>query len=168
MAQADDFFGGGYKSANFLEKNKKVGGEIVSIQEQRQQREPNGDLKWWDKAETEPMMQLPIDVQTDLRDPQDPADDGIRTIYVKGDMKRAIGEAVRKAGQRGAPKVGGQLWVAWTDTQPATTRGYNDKKIYTAMYVPPSGNDDFFGSQPKTDAQPAAVGASSTDDEPPF
>lgn len=171
MASADDFFGGGNKSASFKEKNKKVGGRIVAVQDQRQQRDLDGNPKWWDPdTKREPMMQLPIDVQTDERDPEDPTDDGVRTIYVKGDLKRAIAEAVRAAGQRGAPRVGGELVVAWTGDEPASKRGYNDKKIYSAKYTPPSANDEFFGSSNGSKKQPAAVGSGATaeSDEPPF
>lgn len=152
---ADDFFSGGNKSAKFDQMNVPVGGTILSVGPERQQRDLDGNPLFWDKAELEPKMQLPIDVQTDLRDPEDPADDGVRTIYVKkgSQMLRAVGEAVRKAGQRGAPKVGGTLHVAWTGTEPASKRGYNDKKLYSAKYEAPGVGDDFFGKS----AQPAAA-----------
>lgn len=159
MSNPDDFFGGGNPSASFKELNVPVGGTVLSVGPERQQSDPKGELQWWDKAETQPKMQLPIDVQTDLRNPEDPSDDGVRTIYVKGDMKRAVGQAVRVAGQRGAPKVGGTLHVAWTASEAATVRGHNDKKIYSAKYTAPAPADSFFGEQAAPAAQPAMSGA---------
>jgi hypothetical protein len=176
MSNADDFFGGGSKSATFETMNVPVGGPIVHVGEQRQQRDLDGNPKFWDKEGREPMMQVPIEVQTDLRDPADPADTGIRTLYVKGDMKRAIAVAVRAAGQIGAPRVGGTLQVAWTSSEAATRKGYNDKKIYTARYTAPGPGDSFFDQPQAAPAvpvqqaapapQPVAVGAPSSDGRP--
>lgn len=165
---ADDFFAGGSKSAKFDQMNVPVGGKVLSVGPERQQKDLDGNPLWWDAAQTQPKMQLPIEVQTDLRDPEDPADDGARTIYVKksSQMQRAIGDAVRAAGQHGAPKVGGTLHVAWTGSEPASKRGYNDKKIYTARYTPPAQQQDaFFGGQPQSSA-PAAQPAPQAQPQP--
>jgi hypothetical protein len=144
---ADDFFAGGLPSAKFDTQGTVIGGRIVRVGDPMQQRDMDGNPKFWDAEKREPMMQLPIDVETDLRDPEVIGDTGARTLYVKGDMKRAIGEALRRAGVQGAPKVGGTLEVAWTGTEPAKKRGFNDKKVYTARYTPPAAGDAFFGGQ---------------------
>jgi hypothetical protein len=84
-------------------------------------------------------MQLPVTVQTDLRDPSNPLDDGKRTLYVKGEMKKAIGAALRAAGAKMA--VGGTLTVTFSGEEP--TAGY-PKKLYTATYAAPAPGGAFF------------------------
>lgn len=154
MSSSDDFFGSGNPSLKFEVMGKPVGGRIVRVGDPMQQRDfATGAPKFWDKAEREPMMQLPIDVQTDLRDADIPGDTGARTLYVKGDLKRAVTEALRKAGAKGAPKVGGELLVVWTGEEPST-KG-NPKKLYAAKYTAPAAGDDFFGGQAATQAVPA-------------
>jgi hypothetical protein len=185
---ADDFFAGGLPSAKFDTQGTVIGGRIVRVGDPMQQRDMDGNPKFWDAEKREPMMQLPIDVETDLRDPEVIGDTGARTLYVKGDMKRAIGEALRRAGVQGAPKVGGILKVKWAGVEPAKKRGFNDKKIYQAQYTPPAAGDAFFGDHAMRDAeqaqraqlvQPAApvdpwsrppvpAGVAAATDEPPF
>jgi hypothetical protein len=152
---ADDFFSGGLPSAKFDVQGKVIGGRIVRVGEPMQQRDMDGTPKFWDDAKREPMMQLPIDVQTEERDPEILGDTGVRTLYVKGDLKRAIGEALRQARVQGAPKVGASLEVAWTGNEAAKKRGFNDKKLYTARYTPESGGDAFFGGNGRQATSPA-------------
>jgi hypothetical protein len=153
MSSSDDFFSGGLPSAKFDVQGKVVGGRIIRVGDPMQQRDMDGKPKFWDVEQREPMMQLPIDVQTDERDPEVIGDTGARTLYVKGDLKRAVTEALRKAGVQGAPKVGGTLEVAWTGTEPAAKKGFNDKKLYTARYTAPAAGDVFFGEQQATPAK---------------
>jgi len=194
MSAGDDFFSGGLPSAKFDVQGKVVGGRIIRVGDPMQQRDmATGTPQFWDVEQRQPKMQLPIDIQTDERDPELVGDTGARTLYVKGDLKRAITEALRKAGVQGAPKVGGVLEVAWTGIEPAKTRGFNDKKLYSARYTAPTAADPFFGgngqpgpaqqAEQRVKAQgdpfaaqpvPATVGASqaanpfAVDDEPPF
>jgi hypothetical protein len=149
MSSIDDFFSGGLPSAKFDVQGKVVGGRIIRVGDPMQQRDmATGQPKFWDVEKTQPMLQLPIDVQTEERDADIPGDTGARTLYVKGDLKRAVTEAVRKAGAQGAPKVGGTLEVAWTGEVPATQRGFNAKKTYTARYTAPAAGDGFFAEKP--------------------
>jgi hypothetical protein len=157
-AGADDFFSGGLPSAKFDQLGKVVGGRIVRVADKQVPcRDMNGKPQLWDDGS--PKMQLPIDVQTDERDPEIVGDTGVRTLYVKqgSDMKRAIGEAVRKVGATGAPKVGGTLEIAWTGEEPPSRRGNNPKKLYAARYTPPAAGDGFFGDAPASNGatQPA-------------
>jgi hypothetical protein len=152
MSSSDDFFGGGMPTLKFEKMGEVKGGRIVRVGDPMQQRDfATGAPKFWDKAEREPMMQLPIDVQTDEVDPEILGDTGVRTIYVKGDLKRAVTEALRKAGVRGAPKVSGDLKVAWIAEEPSS-KG-NPKKIYAAQYTAPAAGDVFFGEQQATPAK---------------
>ncbi len=130
---ADSFFGGGSKSAKFETVGETVGGAITHIGEPRQQTDfrDGTPLTWRDGS---PRMLLPVTVQTQLRDAADPTDDGKRTFYIKGEMKKAIEAALRAAGAGMAQ--GGVLTVAFTGTEP--TDGGFPKKLYAATYQPPS------------------------------
>lgn len=146
---ADSFFGDSSKSAKFTEVGDTVAGQIVSIGEQRQQTEfrtdgqPGAPLYWPDGS---PRMQLPITVATDARDASDPFDDGHRTLYVKGEMKKAITAALKVS--RAKLAVGGTLSVTFAGEEP--TKGY-PKKLYTATYAAPAAG---FFEEP---AQPVAA-----------
>ena len=144
---ADTFFGGGSKSAKFDQVGQSVGGPITHIGEPRQQTDfKTGDpLTWRDGS---PRMQLPVTVQTTLRDPSDPTDDGKRTFYVKGEMRKAIEQALRAAGT--GMQVGGVLTVTFSGEQP--TDGGFPKKLYTATYQPPAAGGGFF-EQPAAPVQ---------------
>lgn len=152
---ADSFFGESSKSAKFETVGETVGGPIVSIGEARQQTDfRTGELLTW--KDGTPRMQLPVTVQTTLRDASDPTDDGKRTLYVKGEMRKAIGTALRTANAGMA--IGGILTVTFSGTED-TGSGF-PKKLYTATYAPPATT--FFdgpaqAQQPVAPAQPAPV-----------
>lgn len=151
---ADAFFGGSSKSAKFQTIGETVGGPITHIGAEQQQTEfGSGKPLFWDNGE--PRTQLPITVQTNLRDAADPNDDGQRTFYVKGEMKKAIAAALRAAGAKMA--LGGVLTVTYTGDEP--TKGF-PKKLYTATYAPPAPGAGFFEEQAapvQAVAQPVAV-----------
>jgi hypothetical protein len=71
----------------------------------------HGKLKFYENS-GKPMLQMVVNVQTDKREDED--DDGIRAIFVKGQMKYALQEALSKAG---APNVeiGGILKVRFVE-----------------------------------------------------
>lgn len=142
---ADSFFGESSPSAKFDAIGTTVGGVITRIGDPMQQTDfSSGKPLTWDDGT--PRMQLPVTVQTDLRDPSNPLDDGKRTLYVKGEMKKAIGAALRAAGAKMA--VGGTLTVTFSGEEP--TAGF-PKKLYTATYAPPAAG---FFEEP---AQPVAA-----------
>jgi len=142
---ADSFFGESSPSAKFDAIGTTVGGVITRIGEPMQQTDfSSGKPLTWDDGT--PRMQLPVTVQTDLRDPSNPLDDGKRTLYVKGEMKKAIGAALRAAGAKMA--LGGTLTVTFSGEEP--TAGF-PKKLYTATYAAPAAG---FFEEP---AQPVAA-----------
>ena len=74
---------------------------------------PNhGDLKFYDDGN--PMWQLVIKIQTDHRDPEDPTDEGVRAIFVKGQLKAALKDAIRSSGAKKL-EVGGMLAVKFVE-----------------------------------------------------
>jgi hypothetical protein len=65
-------------------------------------------------------------------------DDGIRAFYIKSQMKKAVQEAVRRAGAQRL-EVGGDLFVRYLRDEPNSRGRGKDKKIYEARYTPPAG-----------------------------
>jgi hypothetical protein len=123
--------GSGGRSASFKAIGDKVSGFITNM-EVRQQSDIDGELKFWDDGK--PRMQLVVTLETLLAEGDD--DDGLRKLYVKGQMTKAVQDAVRKAGQKGL-KEGGQLVVKYDKDEPSAKRGYSATKVYVARYEPP-------------------------------
>ena len=105
---------------------------------------PNGD----------PRLQILVPLQTTLSEGED--DDGIRTLYAKANMLKALREAVVASGASGL-EVGGQVTVTYSGDGAATRRGYNAPKLYTATYRPPTAN---------ANAANAALGLASPQPQP--
>lgn len=143
---ADGFFSGGGKSVKFANIGDSITGTVAAVHQPEQQSTPQGDPVF-DKKTGAPKMQIRIELETDQRDPADEFDDGRRTLYVKGWMKGAIGDALRRAGASGAPAIGGKLTVKFTAEEP--NPGLSATKKYEAVYEKPSpavGADGFFGT----------------------
>lgn len=132
---ADDFLmGGGVASAKFATIGTLVSGRITERPTVEQQRDyTTGDLKFWDDGK--PQMQLVITLATDDRDPANPEDDGARRLYVKGQMKNAVAQAVRASGARGL-EVGGVLSVIYSGDGERKNPRFNAPKNFSAEYVP--------------------------------
>lgn len=155
----DDFFSGGVKGepgfdwgATHNAGKPMVGaqiiGTIVEMVQGQQTKMGTREPLFFDDGS--PRMQVAITLQTDLRNwqgikpdqiPVDPAtsqpkhpslDTGLRRIFVKSDMKRAVTEACNKVGQK--PRKGGKLAVR--------VKGFEDvgkgnpKTLYDAAYQP--------------------------------
>jgi hypothetical protein len=138
MTQLDDanefLLAGGVTSAKFETAGTTVSGTICRDPEVQQQREiDSGKPKFWDDGN--PRKQIVIHLQTAGRDPELEDDDGVRAIYVRGNMLRAVREAVRKAG--GKLETGGVLTVTYTGDGERKAAGFNPPKLYTASYTPP-------------------------------
>lgn len=125
----DLLMGGGGKTAKFPNIGDKIVGTVVSA-EPTQQTDIDGKAKFWDDGK--PMMQVVITLQTDSREDDD--DDGVRKLYVKGQMLKAVQEVVRP--HKGL-QVGGKIAVQYTGDGEVKQRGYNAPKLYAAQYEPP-------------------------------
>jgi len=131
------FFGGGGTSAKFPQQGAKVEGTITKVHPPEQQRD-------FDTQQPIPgKYQVKIELATEERDPNIDGDEGARTLYVKGWMQGAIGDALRKAGAK-EPEVGGKLAVTWSSTAPPSRPGLQGAHQYTATYTPPSKAGSFF------------------------
>jgi hypothetical protein len=126
------FMGSGARSAKFTNHKDEVWGTIMSS-ETRQQTDLGGTPKTFDNGN--PMWQVVITLLTEQREDDD--DDGLRAVYAKGQMLKAIGDAVRKAGEKGI-EDGGKLFVRYVGDAEPTQRGFNGAKQYIAKYEPPT------------------------------
>lgn len=133
---ANEFLlGGGIASAKFPVIGTTVTGTIAMQPEVQQQRDiKNNEPKTW--SDGRPMQQLKVVLDTDLRDPEDPEDDGKRALYVKSNLQKAVRDAVRASGAKGL-EVGGKLTVTYTGDGEVTQRGFNAPKLYSAVYEAP-------------------------------
>lgn len=163
--QANDFLLGGGKSVTFDNVGDSITGTIEATEVRQQTDIASGLPQTWDNGD--PKMQLVVTLQTALRDPSDANDDGKRNIYVKGSKKQgtrsthdAVASAVRAAGAP-ALKVGGTLTLQYAGTEPSSTRGFYDRKLWAATYVPPAdASGGFLGTVAVAPvAQPAVVAA---------
>jgi hypothetical protein len=99
-----------------------------------------------------PRMQIICTGQTTERDPAIDHDDGVRKLYIKGQMRQAVRDAVVAAGARGLER-GGSLAVQWVGEEDAGP-GMNPKKLFSAQYRrPPTGNNPSITRGPEP-AQP--------------
>jgi hypothetical protein len=155
----DDFFSGGVKgepgfdwgatqNAGKARQGANIAGIITEMVQMQQTDFATREPKFYQDGA--PMMQVAITLQTQLRgwegikpdqipvdpntgQPKHPSQDvGLRRIYVKNDMKRAVTEACNKVGQK--PRKGGQLAVL--------LKGFEDRgkgnplPLYDAVYQP--------------------------------
>jgi hypothetical protein len=65
----------------------------------------------------------------------DEDDDGMRRLYVKGNLQRAIREAVLKSGSR-TIKDGASLTVQYIGDDVPARKGMSGAKKYAAVYEP--------------------------------
>lgn len=152
---ADEFLlGGGGASAKFENSGDQISGTIKSTEVRQQTDLATGAPLTWDNGD--PRQQLVVTLQTDQRTDTD--DDGVRALYVKGSKKPgsqslhdAVATAVRNSGAKSL-EVGGTLTVQFIGTEPSKTRGFNDRKLYTASYTAPdkaAQAGDFLGTAPQ-------------------
>ena len=145
--------GSGARSAKFQNVKDRVGGTIVNYVT-RQQTDINGSPKTYDDGN--PMWQTVITLATDLQEDDD--DDGLRAVYAKGEMLKAIRTACVKSGATGIAR-GGKLAVQYSGERPPSQRGFNATKLFVARYEAPEVEEE----APADDAPPYL-----TDDDIPF
>ena len=140
--------GSGGRSAAFTDLNKWVVGTVVKIGEKQQTAFGTKEPVFW--KDGSPKMQMVVTLATDERDPEDPDDDGLRSIYCKWGQHVAIGDAIKAAGHRGA-MVGGRLGLCWSGSDD-TGKG-NPLKLWKAKFEPPA-QSDAFNDEPPSDEEP--------------
>ena len=118
----------GAPSFKFDAPGATVKGVVLAKASVQQRDFATGNPKFYDDGN--PMMQLAITIQTDLRDASIDDDDGERRVFAKGAMLVAIRDAVKKAGLQ-TLSVGDELAVKYTKDGKAE-RGMNPPKEYLA------------------------------------
>lgn len=122
----------------------------------------HGDLLFWDEEKTQPQWQLKVCIQTDHRDDDD--DDGIRAIYVSGQLKAATIEALKAAGAKKLEK-GGHFYAKAVE-QIRNQNGFK-QNIFACKYELPTKQVDFWPEEPAAPvANVARVTAASASDDP--
>jgi len=164
---ADEFLLGGSAGKSAFAKDDPIGttvtGTILSTEVRQQTDLETGKPMTWENGD--PRMQLVVSLQTDQRVPDEPDDDGVRAVYVKGSKapgSQSLHDAVRAAVQAANAKgiePGGTLTVQLIGTEPSKTRGYNDRKLWAAAYKAPdhaAATGGFLGTGGQPVQQPAA------------
>lgn len=152
---ANDFLmGGGVASAKFPQIGASVTGVICRQPEVQQQTDiTTGEPKFW--GDGKPRQQLQVQLQTNERDPSVQHDDGIRAVYVKAQMQKAVREAVKQSGAKGL-EIGGTLTITYIGDGEPSQRGMNAPKQYSAVYVPApaAAANEFLNGSPETTPAP--------------
>jgi hypothetical protein len=123
--------GGGGKSASFKAIGDAVTGTITNMEERQQTDFDSGKPLEWENGS--PRNQLVISLLTEESVDED--DDGMRRLYVKGNLQRAIREAVIKSGKR-VIADGSILSVTYIGDDVPTRKGMSGAKKYSAVYEP--------------------------------
>jgi hypothetical protein len=124
--------GSGARSAKFASPGDRIWGTIVGTKTM-QQKDMQGQLMFW--PDGNPKLQVAITLLTELV--EDDEDDGLRTVYARGQMMAALRAAFVKAGVRGM-EDGGRLLVQYMKDAEPTQKGFNGAKQYFAKYDPPT------------------------------
>lgn len=149
------------KFATFPQPGATVAGMITEISDQKHATKYNRDrnapkeLDYWKSGD--PKMEVWVTVQTQERDPQDPEDNGLRTIVVTVNQKpggqlAAIMDACEAVGAE-TPLPGGFVALTFTGFDPASDNPQNPRKLFAAQYKAPAPGGGAFTQQQPTQAQ---------------
>jgi hypothetical protein len=119
-ADTSTFFGNRPPAAQFLEHGDAVQGTVREKELRQQTDYQTRQVKTW--PDGRPMQELVVTLD-------DGSDDGV-TLYVRGQMQKAIGESLRKIGARDLA-IGDQLMVAYIGDGEAR-KGAQAPKVYKA------------------------------------
>jgi hypothetical protein len=122
----------GAKSCKFEHLGDTWIGTIVDQPTAKQMTKYQSDeLDYWPSGD--PKMQIVVTLQTEARDPANPADDGRRVLFIPPRMMTPVREAIVRSGAKGLA-IGGRLAVKWVS---GTGQGEGNPKQYAAEYEPP-------------------------------
>lgn len=132
--------GGGAKSAEWPTVGAWVGGPVQAKPQSYEAKEyvpgqPGaGRPKLTQNGER--IFGVKVDVMTNMRDPADPKDRGVRRMHLdKWRQLQALREALQDAGVRFI-EPGGELWVQWTGEE-SDGQTAQAAKTWAAKYRPP-------------------------------
>jgi len=158
----EDLCGGGSLSFKFAAIGDTVKGKVIGG-EKRQDTDLQGTPKTWDDGS--PIWVYVVDLQTDFRNFEGlsdnardrlTTDDGVRAVWARGRMWKAIKTVVQaKSGGKGL-EPGGTLAVQYTADE--ASKFGSPAKCYAADYAPPA--PAAMGALIAETAAPAAPAAS--------
>lgn len=148
--------GGGAPTATFKDApiGRKYVGKIIASDVTQQTDMKSGEPMFW--KDGNPRMQAVITIQTDERNLDIEDDDGQRRLFVKGEMQKAVRDAVREAGASGL-ELGGLLAVMYIGDGTPPSAGMNAPKLYKAQYKSPdpvAAANDMLGMNSPVQAAP--------------
>lgn len=150
----DDLLSSGSPVVKFPEIGDKVVGTVTSVERTQQTDFDTGKPAFWDDGN--PRMQYVFTLATDERDADIDGDDGTRRLFARGQMERAIKDAIRSSGAGKAQIVGGKLAVQYAEDGIPKNPRHNPPKVYRAQFVPGQGAaSDLLDDTPPVAAQPA-------------
>lgn len=143
---------GAGRSASFPTVGTVIGGTVIAEPVVRE-RTDMGTGEVLRYKDGNPKLQVVIKVQTTLSEDAD--DDGIRSFYIKDQMRAAVGKAMQAAKAKKI-EIDGVLEIACVREVPSAQRGFHPQKIYEARYTPPAASaaTNFFAA-PQPAPQPA-------------
>lgn len=172
MANNDPWdLGGGGQAFPFDHLGDEVEGYIQEMVDRQGTDMQSGELAWWDKDKTRPVMLKVLTVQTTLR--AHPGDDGMRTITLSGsknpnpDGTMSKYAAALKAVKEATGGGTGMQFNAWikmrfTSEGAPPQRGFNPPKYYQAWYRPPVMDLDGASQVQPANQVPATYGSGTT------
>lgn len=164
MSTLDDLLTGGSKGLKFETPGDSYTGTVINSTVRQMTEFGTGTPLTFENGD--PQEQICINLQTSLRDANDPTDDGTRTLYIKGFgvQLRAFRAAVQAAG--GKPEAGDTITVTYTGNGERSPRGGYPPKLYEYVIAKADRLDALAGAPaqptaaPATQPAPAAAGES--------
>lgn len=166
MSNGFDLGGGGGSSFSFgpqgSQPGSHVSGTVIDMKEVQETNYDTKEPETWSNGD--PKMQYRVTLQTELRDPANPQDDGQRDIYLNGYRKPhpktgtsgtlyAVLQSVQQATGTTSLQPGGKLTLQWISGMGFT----GDPRHYQAWYEAPA--IDLGGGQPPNPAAPVQQAA---------
>lgn len=142
----DFLLGAAGAPAKFPAVGTIVRGRVLS-HEKRQSRDMDGNPKTWDDGN--PVWEVIVTLQTEDRDASIEDDDGVRRLFVRGQMLKAVRDSLVKASWRSS-LIGGELAVQYTGDGIPARNGFSAPKQYRAQFTPPAPVDEFDEGGPAT------------------
>lgn len=148
--------GGGGKSVLLESIGDSVTGIVIGEPEERESTDDDGNVRLFKNGKPRTVWVVPI--ATDLRDPEDPFDEGERTLWLKWKSLEAVQRAIRAAGRRDI-EIGGTIILTLSGFGPRAKPSQNPPKLYSAQYSPPSNG--FMSDETPPPAPAASPGLAS-------
>lgn len=145
--EANEFITGGAVAVKFPKQGFVWGGTILSWEMAQQTDMESGEPKTW--ADGRPMKQLILTMQGEAtgitwegiayNEVEIDDDDGIRRLFVKGQLQSAVKAAVRNA-KAGGLEVGAYLEVTRGKDLPPKKKGWGGAHTFSAVWTPAAQN----------------------------